>query len=229
MNNKLSTREATSLAVTARNIAKAAGWPVGETLNREAWLTQFANAWIWPLLEKHEGVKPRLWRVSVGFPKGSRGGKHAIGQCWDPGSSGDSAYEIFISPELAALDAVDTLVHEAVHASVGIKAGHKAPFKRLALAVGLEGKMTSASAGPALKILLATWVTAMPPFPGAPLSVVKAGGSKPGSRLLKASCQGCEYTVRVTAKWLAVGIPHCPNQDCTYYAEPMLTPDQESG
>lgn len=33
---------------------------------------------------------------------------------------------------------------------------------------------------------------------------------KQTSRLLKACCTDCGYTVRVTAKWLEVGKPHCP-------------------
>lgn len=33
---------------------------------------------------------------------------------------------------------------------------------------------------------------------------------KQTSRLLKAECGDCGYTVRVTAKWLEIGAPHCP-------------------
>lgn len=33
---------------------------------------------------------------------------------------------------------------------------------------------------------------------------------KQTARLLKAECAECGYTVRVTAKWLEVGPPHCP-------------------
>jgi hypothetical protein len=32
---------------------------------------------------------------------------------------------------------------------------------------------------------------------------------KQGARLLKAQCMTCGYVVRVTAKWLALGAPHC--------------------
>lgn len=33
---------------------------------------------------------------------------------------------------------------------------------------------------------------------------------KQGTRMLKAACEDCGYTVRVTAKWLEIGPPHCP-------------------
>lgn len=32
---------------------------------------------------------------------------------------------------------------------------------------------------------------------------------KQGTRLLKAECEKCGYTVRVTKTWLAVGMPAC--------------------
>ncbi len=35
------------------------------------------------------------------------------------------------------------LLHEMIHAAVGIDAGHKGPFKRAAIAVGLAGPMTA--------------------------------------------------------------------------------------
>jgi hypothetical protein len=37
-----------------------------------------------------------------------------------------------------------------------------------------------------------------------------SGPKKQTGRLLKACCAECGYTVRVTAKWLEVGPPHCP-------------------
>lgn len=32
---------------------------------------------------------------------------------------------------------------------------------------------------------------------------------KQGTRLLKTYCEKCGYTVRVTSKWLATGMPRC--------------------
>lgn len=48
-----------------------------------------------------------------------------------------------------------TLVHELVHTAVGTRVRHRAPFRRLALAVGLRGRMTATVAGPALGNLAA--------------------------------------------------------------------------
>lgn len=41
----------------------------------------------------------------------------------------------------------------------------------------------------------------------------KSRGVGSGSRLVKAACQQCGYTVRVTRKWLAVGAPICPTDN----------------
>lgn len=39
------------------------------------------------------------------------------------------------------------------------------------------------------------------------------------TRLRKACCEECGYTVRVTAKWLEVGLPHCPAHGAMAVAE----------
>ena len=70
---------------------------------REAWLTHFAEKFIWPRIEKGGARRPAKYRVSVGFPKGHRGSKgHSIGQCWSQEVSADQTCEIFISPDVAA-------------------------------------------------------------------------------------------------------------------------------
>src|SRR6267154_5417650 len=109
---------------------------------REAWLTHFAEQYLWPRIESAGAQRPHKYRVSVGFPKGRRGNKgHSIGQCWSQEVSADQTCEIFVSPELDAAQAVAVLSHEACHAAVGVRHGHRAPFKKLALAIGLSGPM----------------------------------------------------------------------------------------
>jgi hypothetical protein len=181
---------------------------------REAWLNKVADTHLWPLIKIHGGEIQQKVRISIGFPKGSRGGKHSVGQCWAPSYSGDSTHEIFVSPVLGAPDAVSTLLHELIHASVGLKCKHKGAFKRLALAVGLEGKMTATEPGKELAETIKGWLAKLPEYPHAPMKVGGASSSpKQGTRLIKASCPECGYTVRVTQKWLEIGNPRCPNHD----------------
>jgi hypothetical protein len=194
---------------------------------REAWLTHFAEVYLWPRIEVAGGHRPQKYRVSVGFPKGRRGGKgHSIGQCWSQEVSADQTCEIFVSPELDAAQAVAVLAHEAIHASVGVHCGHRAPFKKLALGIGLSGPMRATVPTPEFEAAIRAWIGAESVYPHAPLSAVTSP-TRPGSRLLKASCEGCGYTVRVTRQWLDVANPVCPDPDCPYYQEPMASARSE--
>lgn len=184
-------------------------------MNREEWLTQLAQMYIKPLFVDQDAEWPMNYRVSIGFPKGRGRGAHAIGQCWPTQMSADKTFELFISPELDPTRAADVLVHELIHASVGLKAGHTGAFRKLAKAIGLEGKMTATVAGEALAKRIAGWIGKMPAFPGATLSPAAAGAGKskekgPGSRLVKCHCPDCGYTIRTTAKWIDIGLPICP-------------------
>lgn len=46
---------------------------------------------------------------------------------------------------------------------------------------------------------------------------------KQGTRLKKASCPECGYTVRVTQKWLDVGPPHCPKHGAMTASDDGIT------
>lgn len=170
---QLTRAEATKLALNVRSVAKAAGWAKGDKINREEWLTQVAQRDIVPLLVAQcDGMCLKPWRVSVGWPKGSRGGKGAesIGQCWPDTQSSDKHHELFISPLLGAFEAIEVLVHELVHVAAGLACNHKGEFKRLALAAGLTGKMTATVAGEELAKRIRSWLADMPAYPHGPMT-----------------------------------------------------------
>jgi hypothetical protein len=159
-------------------------------------------------LFKRVGETVPAVRVSVGIPKG-RG--TAIGQCWNGAASSDGLAQVFISPKLDdAARVLDVLAHELIHAVVP-DAGHGAPFKRIALAIGLTGKMTATVAGPTLKAELERLAAELGPYPHARLDFDRGGPKKQGTRLGKVQCGWCGYTCRVTRKWLEEqGAPLCP-------------------
>ena len=144
-----------------------------------------------------DGVIPDLpYRVSCSFPGGPGKKKGVVGQCWSRSSSGDRTTEIFISPvEDRAVEVLDTLVHENVHRIVGNKHGHKAPFKRLALKVGLEGKMTSTHAGEALREKLTELAEELGTYPHAKVTPGE-GTKKQSTRMLKITCPACDNVAR---------------------------------
>lgn len=110
------------------------------TKTREAWLIEAVRL-MTPDLEALDVTMPAQWGVSVGFPLGKN---TAIGQCFDTSASKAQRHEMFISPVLDdVVQVLATLLHEMVHAAVGIKHGHRAPFKRVVKALGLAGKVTA--------------------------------------------------------------------------------------
>jgi hypothetical protein len=188
---------------------------------RQDWLEE-ATVLLRGLFKEHGYEVPANVRVSFGWPRGSHGKGRAIGQCWGSIASTDAHNEIFISPELGISakagpdqrDAgsrriLDVLAHELVHATVGVEAGHKGPFKQCAETIGLTGKMTATVAGPEFDDWAGKAVRQIGTFPGGGL--VDGWRKKQSTRLLKCECPDCGYTARITRKWIAeAGAPLCP-------------------
>jgi hypothetical protein len=153
---------------------------------------------------------PMNVRVSIGWPKGSRGG-HKAGQCWAATVCTDGHFEIFVSPSLRdSLDIFATLAHELVHATVGLQAGHKKPFKQCAVSIGLEGKMTATTAGEKMRSRATAFIAATGEYPAGAITAPTAE-RKQSTRMLKCECAECGYTVRTTRQWIDnSGAPLCP-------------------
>lgn len=110
---------------------------------REAWL-RAAVELMTPMLEDQGTKMPAAWAVSVGFPKRAFAKNSAIGECWDPSVSSAKVSEMFISPALdEPVTVLATLLHEMIHAAVGLECKHAGAFARTARGVGLKGKLTA--------------------------------------------------------------------------------------
>ena len=183
---------------------------------REEWLTE-AMGELWAVLGPHTlgGVvgKPPAVKVSCGFPLKRKGkGSHALGQCWCKSASKGETFEIFVCPTQAdPVEVLAILLHEFVHAAVGLECGHKGAFKRVAMLCGLEGKMTATVPGEGLRAILVGIAGLLGVYPHRELvPTVGTGPKKDSTRLLKVWCPSCDYTVRVSRKWIDVGLPLCP-------------------
>ena len=179
-----------------------------KTVTREAWLNQALEK-LRPWFEDRAGVAiPQDARVSVGFPGGGSARKR-IGECWARSQSKDKVNEIFISPVLHdPVRMLDVLAHEAVHATDDCQSGHKKEFKRVATAIGLEGKMTATVAGDELKREIERIIKALPPLTHGALDL--STRKKQPTRLVKLECDGCGMIIRTTAKWIEnTGNPDC--------------------
>ncbi|PUE40260.1 SprT-like domain-containing protein [Limnohabitans sp. Bal53] len=175
--------------------------------NREAWLLAAVQL-LKPIFAAKRYLVPDDVQVSCGFAStGTR--SHHIGQCWSRGSSTNERNQIFISPALGdPVQVLDTLVHELVHAVDNCEHKHGKEFKKIALSVGLEGAMRSASAGKALKEQLIKIADALGSYPHGQLKVHhvrKISAPRPRAR-----CKSCGFEVPMYKKFLTFGPPLCP-------------------
>jgi len=179
--------------------------------SREDWLGRMVDA-LRPTFAGLGYPLPERIRVACGWPSRSAlaGRAKRIGEAWSHRCSGDGAYETFLSPVLAdPIEVGATLVHELVHHAVGVEAGHKGPFRKCALAVGLTGPMRATSAGDALRGRLQRLSEELGPYPHAALNGGD-GRKKQTTRMLKVKCADCGCIARMTRQWLDdVGAPTC--------------------
>jgi hypothetical protein len=186
-----------------------------QTLNREAWLGMMTEQYIKPHFQAKGYTIPENVRMSCAFTSRGASGKR-IGECWSNKSSEDNTFEIFIHPAISDSNRVaDILIHELVHATVGLQAGHGKSFKQCATSVGLTGKMTATIATEELKAIIEQWIAELGQYPHATLS--SNGIKKQSTRMIKCVCSKCDYQVYTSKKWIEVSIPVCPDVDCEAY------------
>lgn len=174
---------------------------------REEWLNCVMDG-VRPVFKSLGAPIPTKVRLSVGFTSRGDKGKR-IGECWSPLASSDKHAEIFIKPDQDdAVRVAGILVHELVHAAVGNEHGHKAPFKRVAVALGLEGKMTATTEGAKFVAMIKPVLHMAGPLPHRRLNALRSPHKKQTTRLLKVEC-ACGYTVRMSAKWFETAAPLC--------------------
>ena len=131
---------------------------------------------------------PKDVKVTMSLPtKNARPSKiQTIGQCFARSASDGGINEILITPLLNnSVDVLSVLTHELVHAIDDCTNGHKAPFKRIAEAVGLEGKMTNTIAGEELTEKIKAIVKKLGRYPHKKLNL---STTKQSTRLILISC-----------------------------------------
>lgn len=160
--------------------------------------------------------QPNNIRVSVGFPSSGGLGKkrRVIGECWSYECSDGAFSEIFINPVLSdGVEVVSTLIHEVVHATVGVLEKHRGQFIVASKSVGLQRPWTATTATPELGDKIRHFLSGFDPYPHSKLTPRKLiGPTKPQkNRQLKLECPdpACGYTIRTTRKWIELGMPTC--------------------
>lgn len=193
--------------------------PTAHIDSREDWLNAAVRQ-LRPIFFERGYIVPEKIRVSCGFPPGVRRDGRAIQQCSTAFNSSDDHWEIFVSPMLDdPVRVLGALTHDLVHATVGLKAGHRRPFGQCAGAMGLESPWVATRESESFKASIARPVLRAigVDYPHTKLSPVAPSSApkKQGTRLCLCECPRCGYKVRTTMKWiLSSGGPLCPTEGC---------------
>lgn len=177
---------------------------------REQWLNEAVTHLRQDFREIGVGLPDNI-RVSCAWSKNAK--KGAVAWCWKSENSGDGTTEIQVSPEVAdPASVLGNIVHELIHAADNNASKHSGFFRETAKRVGLSGKMTATVPGDALANRLNGLAIELGDYPHAILNPSSAADDKPKqtTRMLKAVCPQEGYTVRLTRKWVDVGLPYCP-------------------
>lgn len=137
---------------------------------REQWLEAGVE-----LLSKRYFFKTSMKLGPISVSCGVPSLVNCVGECWPKETTKGSSTPIFICPSHPdGVAALDTLLHELVHACVGCAEGHGKEFQRVCGLVGLtEGKPKSASANAETIEVLKGMVDELGPFPNVPLNKTK--------------------------------------------------------
>jgi hypothetical protein len=184
----------------------------------EQWLKRAETA-LRPMFTRAGLTIPDDIRYAVAFPSaGAR--SHTIGECWARAASSDDRHTIIIrADQWQATDVLAVLIHELLHASLPFGSGHGPAFKAKMQGLHLTGPATATSLTHEGRIAMShlCYFTALGGLGDPPwgklrfdTSLVSDRPKTQGTRMLKASCPCCGYTIRLTRKWAEKGLPDCP-------------------
>ena len=169
---------------------------------REQWLMEGAR-----MLEKEvfnpAGYKlPKGIRITMSRTESNRKtSSKTLGVCMNRRLSSDNTHEILMNLELDNPIAIlDVLAHELIH-TICFEDGHGNEFRKIALAIGLEGQMRSTTAGEILTKKLKKIARKLGKFNHAKLAKTMP---KDKARLFKVVCQNflCGFSYRTTRTWI---------------------------
>jgi len=183
-------------------------------LSTQEWINLIVN-WTIATLASHGVSNPTLQLVvSPGFCSGGSRRTKTLGQCYNPQSASDKkTNHIFLNPRMDnSITIIGVIIHEVIHAVIGIDKKHGREFKEAMSICNLTGKPTATMLDEhgvewANKVIEKYGAYPRPSFTG-------EGIKKQKTNLIKACCPKCGYTIRVTQKWINYSHPICPTGKC---------------
>ena len=177
-------------------------------LNRETYLNKLAYELKKSVFKQAEiDIDLKKVKISCGYPTTGAKGK-AIGQCHATSNNGYN--EIFIHPILQdSIRVAGVLAHELVHAYDDCKNGHNKVFRKIALSIGLEGKMTATTESEQFVKQAQKIIDKIGEYPHKKLESARTK-KKQTTRMVKVVCYNCnEYHVRMSRTMFKLAPPVC--------------------
>lgn len=128
--------------------------------------------------------------------------QRAISQCWPKRCTVTSHLTILISPLLGKpVEVLTVLLHELIHASVGMRCGHRGAFQTVAIAAWMISPMDSTQAGKELAHRLYDLAESIGEFPHVRLNAqaIEDERKKQKMRLRLYECDSCGQKMRATS------------------------------
>ena len=180
---------------------------------REDWLTD-AVAQLRPIFDVIGKPIPNRIRVTAGHPINFKRNRR-LGDCHAAGDSADRSIEICVSPTIAKPVAVFTVLLSQLCRATAGALSYGTAYESIATEVGLVptnvdtlDKWKTCTGNSMFADLYGELIAGLGDYPHAALGV--ADSRTQSTRMLKAFCPECSYTVRLTSKWAAMGLPTCP-------------------
>jgi hypothetical protein len=188
---------------------------------REDWL-QAAVEEVRPIFDLMGKPLPKRIRTSCGYPLHYKRNQR-IADSHASEDSADRSMEIFIAPSVSDPTVVFTaLLGQLCRATNGAWS-YGSTYTAVAYEVGLVPDMSapdiwrSTKGGENFNDMYGDMIAGLGAYPHASLALNEK--KTQSTRMLKAYCSECGYTVRLTSKWALAGLPICPLDGTSFQLE----------
>lgn len=169
---------------------------------------------------------PQRIRTSCGYPLHYKRNRK-LGDVHASTDSADASMEIFIAPSVSDPVAVFTVLLGQLCRTTSGALSYGSPFAEIAFAVGLEpvnlmdsNPWQNTKGNKGFNDQYGDLIKGLGTYPHAELHINEK--KTQSTRMLKAFCSNCGYTVRLTTKWALMGMPTCPLDSESFQLESTI-------
>lgn len=194
--------------------------PSGYKWNPKAVKVKTAEEWYRKAVDafkrtfKDLGYEIPVYDISSGFTDAGTRVTRVLGQCWTNNASSKGRPHIFLNPRYTEpVGLIAVVLHEVIHATVGVDQGHRGKFRSVAQSLGFIPPLKYINIDDDLKGKCETIAARLGEFPR---SAFVAKIRKQTTRLIKCVCETCGFTFRTTKFWIeqSGNDLRCPDESC---------------